>query len=46
MLLKEFINIFLQNYDKTCKYFIMFYEELFNDIELTDFQGSSFILLL
>ncbi len=46
MLLKDFISIFLQKYDKTCKYFIMFYEELYNDIGLTNFQGSSFILII
>ncbi len=46
MLLKEFISIFLKNYDKTCKYFYMFYEDLYNYIGLTDFQGSSFVLML
>lgn len=46
MLLKDFINIFLKNYDKTCKYFNTFYEKLYNDIGLTDFQGGSFILIL
>ncbi len=46
ILLKEFISIFLKNYDKTCKYFYMFYEDLYNDIGLTDFQGSSFVLML
>jgi hypothetical protein len=46
MLLTDFINIFLKNYDKTCKYFNMFYEKLYTDIGLTDFQGNSFILIL
>jgi hypothetical protein len=46
MLLKEFLSIFLKNYDKTCKYFIMFYEELYDDIGLTDFQGGSFVLII
>ena len=38
--------LFLKNYDKTCKYFNMFYEKLYTDIGLTDFQGNSFILVL
>lgn len=46
MLVKEFISIFLENYDKTCKYFYIFYEELYDDIGLTNFQDSSFVLLL
>jgi hypothetical protein len=46
MLLKEFFSIFIKKYDKTCKYFIMFYEKLFNDIGLNDFQGGSVVLIL
>ena len=43
-LLKDFIKGFLQQYDKTCKYFITFYEDLFDDIQLTNFHKYSFVL--
>ena len=46
MLLKDFLSKLLEKYDKTCKYFNMFYEKLFNDIGLTDFQGGSFIYMI
>ena len=33
----------LDKYDKTCKYFSMFYEKLFNDIGLHDFHKQTFV---
>jgi hypothetical protein len=41
-LLIDFIKTFLNDYDKTCKYFNLFYKELFNDIGLTNFKGNVF----
>ena len=41
-LLKDFIALFLRNYDKTCKYFILFYQQLFYDNGLTNFRGQVF----
>lgn len=46
MLVTDFLSQFLKDYDKTCKYFSMFYEELFKDLELTDFYRQSFALLI
>ncbi len=46
MLLKDFLKKFLKDYDNMCEYFNMFYEDLYDDIGLTDFHGSSFVLLL
>jgi hypothetical protein len=46
MLLKDFLRKFLKDYDNMCEYFYIFYEQLYNDIGLTDFQGGSFVLLL
>ncbi len=46
MLLKDFLRKFLKDYDNMCDYFYMFYEKLYNDIGLTDFQGGSFVLLI
>jgi hypothetical protein len=45
-LLKDFIKSFLTDYDKTCKYFNLFYNDLFKDIGLTNFRGLTFILNL
>ena len=45
-LLKDFIKLFLTDYDKTCKYFNLFYNDLFKDIGLTNFRGLTFILNL
>ena len=45
-LLKDFIKSFLEKYDKTCKYFLTFYEDLFDDIKLTNFHGGYFGLHL
>ena len=36
----------LQNYDKSCKYFYLFYNKLFDDIGLFDFHGITFGLNL
>ncbi len=41
-LLTNFITSFLHNYDKTCKYFVLFYQQLFYDIGLTSFRGIVF----
>lgn len=45
-LLSSFIASFLNNFDKTCKYFNMFYKDLFYGIGLTNFRGQSFGLIL
>ena len=37
MLVTNFLSQFLKEYDTTCKYFHMFYEELFKNLYLTDF---------
>lgn len=41
-LLKNYIKDLLQNYDKSCKYFYIFYKQLFDDIGLYDFYGIKF----
>jgi hypothetical protein len=46
MLLTEFLNQFLKDYDKTCKYFELFYEDLFDDFGLTTFYKQSFVLFI
>ena len=46
MLLTNFLNQFLKDYDKTCKYFNLFYKQLFDDIGLYNFHGSIFGLNL
>lgn len=46
MLVTDFLSQLLKDYDKTCKYFSMFYEELFKDLGLTDFYRQSFALLI
>ena len=45
-LLSDYLKSLLHNYDNTCKYFNMFYKELFNDIGLTNFRGQPFGLEL
>ena len=45
-LLKDFIKSFIHNYDKTCKYFNIFYEQLFDDIGLYNFYKNIFGLQL
>jgi len=46
MLLTDFLNQFLKDYDKTCKYFELFYEDLFDDLGLTTFYRQSFVLFI
>ena len=46
MLVTVFLSQFLKNYDKTCKYFSLFYEDLFEDLQLTDFYKQSFAMKL
>ena len=46
MLVTNFLYQFLKDYDKTCKYFSMFYEELFKDLGLTDFYRQSFAIII
>jgi hypothetical protein len=46
LLLKDFIKNFINEYDKTCKYFYLFYERLFEKAGLTDFHRLYFGLLL
>ena len=46
MLVTNFLSQFLKEYDTTCKYFIMFYEDLFKDLDLTNFYKQSFALSL
>lgn len=41
-LLTDFTKSFLTNYDSTCKYFNLFYRELFDGIGLYDFHGQVF----
>jgi len=41
-LLKDFIKSFINDYDSTCKYFYLFYQQLFDDIGLTNFSGQVF----
>jgi hypothetical protein len=45
-LLRDFIKSFIKDFDKTCKYFALFYEQLFIDINLTDFHQRYFGLQL
>jgi hypothetical protein len=46
MLLTDFLNQFLKDYDKTCQYFELFYEDLFDDLGLTSFYKQSFVLFI
>ena len=43
MLLKEYLQLLMKTYDKTCKYFLKFYRNLFNDIGLYNFYQLSFV---
>ena len=45
MLLKDFLNFFLKDYDKSCKYFFTFYEKLYSDIGLYNFNQNTFGLI-
>lgn len=42
-LLKDFIQKLLLEYDKSCLLFYLFYEALFDELELTDFHNQSYI---
>jgi hypothetical protein len=42
MLLKFFLSFFLKDYDKSCKYFFIFYEILYRDIGLYSFHQNTF----
>jgi len=42
MLLKDFLQKFLKNYDITCQYFSLFYERLYNDVKLEKFYKLFF----
>ena len=41
-LLSDFIKSFLKKYDKSCKYFNLFYKQLFDSIKLTSFYRGVF----
>jgi len=41
-LLSDFIKSFLKKYDKSCKYFNLFYKQLFDSIKLTSFYKGLF----
>ena len=41
-LLSDFIKSFLKKYDKSCKYFNLFYKQLFDSIKLTSFYKGVF----
>jgi hypothetical protein len=43
-LLSDFIKSFLKKYDKSCKYFNLFYKQLFDSIKLTSFYKGLFVL--
>jgi hypothetical protein len=45
MLLKDFLNLFLKDYNKSCKYFSIFYEKLYIDIGLYSFHQNTFGLI-
>jgi hypothetical protein len=45
-LLRDFVKSFLQKYDKMCKYFALFYEQLFDNIGLYNFHQKYFGLEL
>jgi len=42
MLLKDFLQKFLKEYDVTCQYFSLFYERLYNDLQLEKFYKLFF----
>ena len=44
--LKDFLNKFLLDFDKTCIIFYYFYEKLFFDLKLQDLSGRAFIKYL
>lgn len=46
MLLKDFLSNLLKSYDKTCEYFSMFYEELYNKIRVYEPHREFYGLVL
>lgn len=46
LLVKDYLTKFLKKYDNTCKYFYLFYEQLFDDLNLTSFYRNTFELVL
>jgi hypothetical protein len=42
-LLKDFIKDLLIDYDKSCLLFFSFYDSLYDDLNLTNFQGKTFV---
>jgi hypothetical protein len=46
LLIKDYLTKFLKEYDKTCKYFYDFYEQLFDDLELYNFYRQTFELVI
>ncbi len=42
-LLKEYLQYFLLQYDKTCIIFYYFYRELYRELKLTDMYGETFV---
>jgi len=46
ILVKDYLTQFLKEYDKTCKYFYDFYEQLFDDLELYNFHRNLFELVI
>ena len=45
-LVKDYLTQFLKEYDKTCKYFYDFYEQLFIDLALYNFNRNTFELVI
>jgi hypothetical protein len=46
LLIKDYLTKFLKEYDKTCKYFYDFYEQLFDDLKLYNFYRQTFELVI
>jgi len=46
LLIKGYLTKFLKEYDKTCKYFYDFYEQLFDDLKLYNFYRQTFELVI
>jgi hypothetical protein len=46
MLLKDYLTNLLKKYDTTCKYFYIFYEDLFLELKLYNFHRELFGLKL
>jgi len=46
LLVKYYLTQFLKKYDKICEYFYDFYEQLFDDLGLYNFNHNTFELVL